>query len=128
MVPIVLVALVVALVLLSALAVLQVLVASGLPLGRLVWGGTHRVLPHRLRIASAASVVLYAAFAALLLSRAGVLLGGGGVVVIVLTWVLFAYFAAGVILNALSRSPAERATMAPTCAVLAAATLVIALS
>ena len=63
----------VALALLAALAVLQLLVASGLPYGRFVWGGTHRVLPHGLRVASAASVLVYAGLAALLLSRAGVL-------------------------------------------------------
>ena len=121
------IALVVALALLAALAVLQLLVASGLPYGRFVWGGTHRVLPHGLRVASAASVLVYAGLAALLLSRAGVLPAGDSAAVIVLTWVVFAFFAASVALNALSRSPAERWTMAPTSLLLAAATLVIAL-
>ena len=121
------IALVVALALLAALAVLQLLVASGLPYGRFVWGGTHRVLPHGLRVASAASVLVYAGLAALLLSRAGVLPAGDSTAVIVLTWVVFAFFAASVALNALSRSPAERWTMAPTSLLLAAATLVIAL-
>ena len=121
------IALVVALALLAALAVLQLLVASGLPYGRFVWGGTHRVLPHGLRVASAASVLVYAGLAALLLSRAGVLPAGDSAAVIVLTWVMFAFFAASVALNAISRSPAERWTMAPTSLLLAAATLVIAL-
>jgi hypothetical protein len=42
--------------------------------------------------------------------------------------VLFAYFAVGVGMNVISRSRAERLTMTPVCAVLAAATLVVALS
>ena len=121
------IALVIALALLAALAVLQLLVASGLPYGRFVWGGTHRVLPHGLRVGSAASVLVYAGLAALLLSRAGVLPAGDSAAVIVLTWVVFAFFAASVALNAISRSPAERWTMAPTSLLLAAATLVIAL-
>ena len=121
------IALVVALALLAALAVLQLLVASGLPYGRFVWGGTHRVLTRGLRVASAASVLVYAGLAALLLSRAGVLPAGDSTAVIVLTWVVFAFFAASVALNAISRSPAERWTMAPTSLLLAAATLVIAL-
>ena len=121
------IALVVALALLAALAVLQLLVASGLPYGRFVWGGTHRVLPHGLRVASVASVLVYAGLAALLLSRAGVLPAGDSTAVIVLTWVVFAFFAASVALNAISRSPAERWTMAPTSLLLAAATLAIAL-
>ena len=59
------IALVVALALLAALAVLQLLVASGLPYGRFVWGGTHRVLPRGLRVASVASVLVYAGLATL---------------------------------------------------------------
>lgn len=121
------VALVVALTLLAALAALQALVAAGLPYGRLVWGGAHRVLPRRLRIGSAISVLVYAGFAALLLSRAGVLPGGDSGVVVVLSWLLFAYFALGTVVNALSRSRAERLVMTPSCALLAVAALVIAL-
>lgn len=121
------IALVVALALLAALAVLQLLVASGLPYGRFVWGGQHRVLPRGLRVGSAVSVLVYAGSAALLLSRAGILPVGDSAAVIVLTWVMFAFFAASVALNAISRSPAERWTMTPTSLLLAAATLVIAL-
>ncbi|ALJ21739.1 hypothetical protein [Microbacterium sp. No. 7] len=117
-----------ALVLLAALAALQVLVALGLPLGRFVWGGRHRVLPTGLRIGSAVSVVLYAAMAALLLSRAGVIPGGDSPFVRVATWVLFGYFALGILMNAISRSRPERLTMTPVTIVLAAATLVVALT
>ncbi|WP_455246665.1 hypothetical protein [Rothia aeria] len=121
------IALVVALILLTALAIMQILAASGLPLGRFVWGGQHRVLPRGLRVGSAVSVLVYAGLAALLLSRAGILPAGDSTAVIVLTWVAFTFFAASVALNALSRSPAERWTMTPTSLLLAAATLVIAL-
>jgi len=113
--------------LLAGLAVLQACVAAGMPWGRLVWGGAHRVLPTRLRIGSAVSVVLYALFAAVLLARAGALPGGGSPVVIVSAWVLLGYFALGILLNLASRSLPERLTMTPVCAVLAAATLIVAL-
>ncbi|WP_157009149.1 hypothetical protein [Agromyces laixinhei] len=120
--------LVIALTVVAALSVLQVLAASGRPVGQFVWGGAHRVLPRRFRIGSAVSILLYAGFAALLLSRAAVVPGGESTIVRVLTWVLFGYFALGMLLNAISRSRAERFTMAPACAVLAVTTLVIALS
>lgn len=123
----VIVSLVVALALLALLAALQAVVAAGLPLGHFVWGGAHRVLPRRLRVGSAVSVLVYFGFAALLLSRAGVMPAGGTTTVVVLTWVLFAYFTLGVLLNGISRSRAERFTMTPMCAVLAVATLIIAL-
>ena len=118
----------VACVVLGALAGLQICVAAGAPWGRLVWGGAHRVLPRRLRVASVASVALYAAFAALLLSRAGILPAGESPAIRILTWVLFGYFALGIVMNAISRSRAERLTMTPVCVVLAAATLIVALS
>ncbi|MEI3848304.1 MULTISPECIES: hypothetical protein [unclassified Microbacterium] len=123
-----LVAATVATLILCALAVLQACVAAGAPWGRFVWGGAHRVLPRRLRIGSAVSVVLYAAFAVVLLSRAGALPGGDSPAVAVITWVLFGYFVVGIAMNAVSRSRAERLTMTPACAALAAATLVVALS
>ena len=122
------IALITALVLLSGLAVLQVLVALGLPLGRLVWGGQHRRLPSRLRIGSGISVLLYAAMAALLLSRAGTIVGGDTPFVLVSTWVLFGYFTLGVLLNSISRSRPERYAMTPTAILLALATLIIALT
>ena len=112
---------------LGALSVVQICVAAGAPWGRVVWGGQHRVLPARLRVGSAVSVLLYVGFAAVLLSRAGLLPGGDTVAVRVLTWVVFAYFVVGIGMNAISRSRVERLTMTPVCVVLAAATLIIAL-
>lgn len=121
------VAAVVATVVLTALAVLQALVAAGRPYGRLVWGGQHEVLPRRLRIGSAVAVVLYAAFAGVLLRRAG-LLGTPGPVIQVAAWVLLGYFALGIMVNLISRSRAERLVMTPTTAVLAGCALVVAIS
>lgn len=120
------VAVVVAGLALAALAVLQVLVASGRPYGRFVWGGQHEVLPQRLRIGSAVSVVIYALMLALLVWRAGGF-GEPGQTAVVGAWALVAYFALGVVVNALSRSRAERLTMTPTCLVLLACSLVVAM-
>jgi len=116
------------LVLLAALAVLQALLALGLPFGHFVWGGQHRVLPARLRIGSAIAVVLYVAMAAVLLSRAGVIPGGDSMFVRVLTWALVGYFALGALMNAISRSRPERFTMTPVAIVLSVAALIIALT
>lgn len=116
-----------ALVLLAALAALQVLLAFGAPFGRLAWGGQHRVLPAGLRVGSVISVAAYTAMAALLLSRAGVIEGDGASVRIA-TWALLGYFSLGILVNAISRSRPERLTMTPVTVVLALATLVIALA
>lgn len=121
------VAVVVAVLVLLALSVLQVLVAAGRPYGRFVWGGQHEVLPTGLRVGSAVSVLVYVAVAVTLALRGG-LLGerppGTGVA----AWVLTGYFVLGVGLNGISRSRSERAVMTPVCVVLAACALVVALS
>ncbi|HWI31769.1 MAG TPA: hypothetical protein VNT50_09775 [Microbacterium sp.] len=123
------VAVVLAVAILAALAILQLCVAFGAPLGHFVWGGRHRVLPARLRVGSVVSIVLYAFIALVLLARAGLVeVLGDGPFVVVTTWVIFGYFTLGIVANAISRSKPERYTMTPVCAVLAACTLVIALS
>lgn len=112
---------------LCALAVFQLLLVAGAPLGRFAWGGQSDVLPTNLRIGSAISVVLYAAFGLLLLEAAGWtgLLPQG--LADTAIWVLTAYFALGVVMNAASRSRAERLVMTPVALALAAACLVLAL-
>lgn len=112
---------------LGALAALQALVALGRPYGRYVWGGAHTVLPTRLRIGSAVSIVVYAVFALVLLDRSGVVSVVDDAVSGAATWVLAAYFGLGILMNAVSRSPAERAWMTPACVVLAVCSAVIAL-
>ncbi|WP_127793353.1 hypothetical protein [Agromyces sp. LHK192] len=122
-----LIAATVATLVLAAIGVVQVLVAAGRPYGRFVWGGQHRVLPRGLRIGSALAVLLYAAIAALLFWRAGAF-GAPTTFAIVATWIVFGYFVFGTLLNAISRSRAERAVMTPACAVLSVCTLIVALA
>lgn len=123
------VAAIVAAVVLAALAVLQILLAAGRPYGRFAWGGGHRVLPAGLRVGSAVAVVLYAVFVLVLFDRSSLIevFGGGGFAVVA-TWVLFGFFTLGIAMNAISRSKAERFTMTPVNVVLAACSLVVALS
>ena len=113
--------------LLAALAVFQLALIGGAPLGRFAWGGQHVVLPARLRIGSAVSIAVYGVVALLLLRAAGAhsVLSDG--VVDVAMWVLTGYFALGVVLNAISRSRPERLVMTPVALALAVVCLVLAL-
>jgi hypothetical protein len=112
---------------LLALAVFQVALIAGAPIGRFAWGGQHDVLPSKLRIGSAVSIVLYALFAIVLLDRADVIEVLPDVVSTVGTWVLVGYFALGIVLNGISRSKPERNLMAPVSLVLAVLSLLVAL-
>ena len=122
------VAAVVAYVLLAGLAVFQIALAAGAPLGQFAWGGKHRVLPRVLRIASAVSVLVYALFAYVISRAVGYATDVGDVrESYPLIWVLTAYFGIGVLANAASRSRPERLVMTPVALVLALCCLVIAL-
>ena len=114
-------------VLLAALAAFQLALIAGAPWGRLAWGGQDRVLPARKRIGSVVSIVLYAVFAVVALDRAGVadLLPDGFAVVAM--WVIVAYLALGIPLNAISRSRPERFVMTPVVVVLVVLALLVAL-
>jgi hypothetical protein len=115
-------------VILGGLALFQAGLAAGQPWGRLAWGGQHVVLPSRLRIGSAVSIVLYVAIAAVVLTAAAVVLVLPRGFADVAIWVLVGYFALGILLNGVSRSRAERAVMTPLVVGLTACCLVVALA
>ncbi|MET3904204.1 hypothetical protein [Paenarthrobacter sp. 4246] len=115
-------------IILGCLAVFQVALVAGAPIGRFAWGGQHEVLPRKLRIGSIVSILLYALFGYAALAQAGLV-----PVLIsqpftgVFMWVLTAYFALGVVLNAISRSKPERFVMTPVALVLAILFLLLSL-
>ena len=114
-------------VVLALIAVLQVALALGAPLGHFAWGGQHRVLPARLRIGSLVSILIYAVIALLAWERVRAidLLPNG--VAEVGMWVVFAYFVLGIFMNAISRSKPERFTMVPVTLVLTALSFLVAM-
>jgi hypothetical protein len=116
-------------VLLAALAVFQMALVAGAPLGRFAWGGGSPVLPTRLRVGSAVSVVIYAVIAWVVAGsvslRSEPVNDGGADLGI---WILTAYFTLGVALNAASRSRPERIVMTPVALLLAVCCLGIALA
>jgi hypothetical protein len=115
-------------VILAVLAVFQLALALGAPIGRFAWGGQHRVLPAKLRIGSLVSILIYAVIALLALDRVDLIDVVPDPVSTVGMWIVFAYFVLGIPLNAVSRSKAERYTMTPVVAVLAVLSLLVALS
>jgi hypothetical protein len=115
-------------VILGGLAVFQLALVFGAPLGHFAWGGADRVLPRAKRIGSAVSILLYAVFAWVFLMKAGVVpVVLPEIVVDVATWVIVGYFALGIPLNAISRSKPERYTMTPILIVLLVLALIVAL-
>jgi len=121
-------ALYIALCILTGLAIFQILLIAGKPLGEYAWGGQNKVLPRKLRVASISSLFIYAGFAVLIASKAGLLPGGESAFVQVTMWVATGYFFLGIFVNAISRSKKERFLMTPVAAALALCFLIVSLT
>lgn len=116
-------------VLFAVLALFQLALALGAPLGRFAWGGGSVRLPTALRVGSVISIALYALFCAIITERAGLAtLFPWTSISAVGIWIVTAYLGLGIVMNAISRSPPERYTMTPLVAVLFALSLIVALS
>lgn len=114
-------------VVLALLAAFQVALVFGAPLGRFAWGGQHRVLPARLRVGSAVSLVIYAFIVLVAWDRVGAIDIFGDLFAEIAMWVIFGYFTLGILMNAMSRSKPERYVMVPVCIVLAVLSFFIAM-
>lgn len=113
---------------LGVVALFQVAIAFGAPVGRASWGGTHEgVLPRNLRAASAIAAVVWTLAALVILGRAdlGPLSGG---FTHWAAWVLVGVLALGSVMNAASKSRWERYGWAPFTMTLAVLCAVVAAS
>lgn len=114
---------------LAVLSVFQLLLIAGKPLGSYAWGGQHKVLPKRLRVASLFSVVLYIVFGIFLASKAGLAaVVQDSTILTVVMWMFTSYFVLGIFMNAISRSKKERLLMTPIAFSLAVVFLLVTLN
>lgn len=114
---------------LGLLAIFQLLLALGAPLGHFAWGGQQKTLSAKFRIGSVVSIVIYALCAVLIIGKAGIFeVPLSSTILNVGAWFLAVYFTLGVLMNAISRSKPERYTMTPVALILATCLFVLALS
>jgi hypothetical protein len=113
----------------GGMAIFQILLAVGLPLGHAAFGGKNAVLPGRLRAASAMSVLLFCAAFYVVLASGGVVgAASESAPVRIGIWVFVAIFGLSMLANTFSRSRWERFLMAPIGLVLTACCVVLALA
>lgn len=110
-----------------SIAVFQVLLALGYPLGEFAMGGYYKVLPKRLRIASVvnAFILLFMGFVFLQHTHA---LIGIDLSTNILVWVITIFLGINTIANLVSRSKKERYVMTPLSGLTFILCLFIALS
>ncbi|MBR3142495.1 MAG: hypothetical protein IKF09_05000 [Clostridiales bacterium] len=115
-------------VLLLIVAVLEVLLICGLPLGEFTMGGRYKVLPPMYRVFAASSVVLQI-FGALMLLQGGgfmnMMFGAGPTRII--CYVFAGFFAVNTVMNVISPSKKEKYVMTPLAAVEAVCFLITAI-
>lgn len=110
------------------LAVFQIALATGLPLGHLAWGGAVRVLPTPLRIASAGSALL-ALLAWGAVAQSGAIIGPvlPEVWLRPIFWGLVVIFGLSVLANLFGARGAERVHGVPLAGLCAGSSLALAL-
>jgi hypothetical protein len=112
---------------LAMLALLQVALVLGAPLGHFAWGGQDRVLPARKRIGSVVSILIYGLMAVVAWDRVGAISIFPDLFSQIAMWVIFAYSVLGILMNAISRSKPERYMMVPVSIALSVLSFLIAI-
>jgi hypothetical protein len=114
--------------LLLGMALLQLTLALGAPLGRLAWGGKHVRLPGRLRRRSVLAAVVFAGSIAVVLAAREVLFSVDPGTLEALLWALAALFGFSAVANSASGRLVERLTGTPIAFLLCISCAVLALS
>jgi hypothetical protein len=120
---------VLAAIVLCVMSLFHLALAAGVPWGVAAWGGTHRILPPKLRAGSVAAAAILVFAGVIILARAGVVaLGAHSMFVRAASWALAAYFALNTLGNLSSSSRLERVVMTPVAAVLAVCFAIVVLA
>ena len=107
----------------------QLALAAGAPWGAYAMGGAFPGrFPPRLRVAAVVQAVVLALLAVLVLAKAGLVLPEVGVVAPWAAWPAVASSAVSTVLNAITRSVAERRTWFPVAVITLATSLAVALA
>ena len=111
-----------------SIAVFQVLLSLGYPLGEFAMGGYYKVLPKKLRIASVVNAFILLFMGFVFLQHTNVLGGLDFLSTNILVWVITIFLGINTIANLISRSKKERFVMTPLSGLTFILCLFIALS
>ena len=96
-----------------AIAVFQILLSLGYPLGEFAMGGYYKVLPKKLRIASVANALVLLCMGFVFLQHTNIIVGLDFLPTHILVWVITIFLGLNTIANLISRSKKERLVMTP---------------
>ena len=108
--------------------IFQLLLAVGLPLGNMAWGGNHRILPLKLRISSLLSAGLFILAAVVFLQKAKIIsVFNWDLGVNILAWFFVVLFGLSILGNLTSNSGLEKKIMTPIAITLTVLCLILTL-
>ena len=111
---IVLIAALIAVVFFAVLSIFQLLLAIGLRLGKLAYGGKYEKLPTNMRIMSIVAIGIFVLASISVLERAGIIIiFNNPILTMVIVWIIAIYLAFNTLLNVLSKSKPEKLIMTP---------------
>ena len=115
-------------ILFTSIAVFQVLLSLGYPLGEYAMGGYYKVLPKKLRIVGVVNALILLFMGFVFLQHTNVLIGIDFLSTNILVWIITIYLGINTIANLISRSKKERFIMTPLSGFTFMLCLLIALS
>jgi hypothetical protein len=122
------IAAIIVVVLFSLLTVFQFLLALGLPLGHLAYGGKHEKLPRNLRISSIVAIGIFIFGSLEVLENANLItLVNIPLVSLITVWILAIYLTLNTLMNLLSKSKKEKLIMTPISLIAAICCYIIAI-
>jgi hypothetical protein len=96
------------------ISVIQLLLAIGLPLGKLAYGGKYEKLPPNMRITSIVAIGIFTIASIAMLERAGIIIVfNNPIFTLVFVWIIAIYLAFNTLLNLMSKSKQEKLIMTP---------------
>jgi hypothetical protein len=110
------------------IAVFQVMLSLGFPLGEMALGGYYKVLPRRLRFLSAVNAMMLLVMAIVFLQHSEVITKFDFLPTDLLVWVITIFLAINTLANFLSRSKKERLIMTPISGIVCVLCFIITIS
>ncbi|MFC4402574.1 hypothetical protein [Gracilibacillus xinjiangensis] len=94
-------------------ALFQVFLALGYPLGEFAMGGYYKILPGKLRIVSAVNAIILLLFGFVFLLHSNIISGFDFIATNIFVWIITIFLGINTIANLISRSKKERYVMTP---------------
>ena len=118
----------IAVVFFAVLSVFQLLLAIGLPLSKLAFGGRYEELPISMRILSVVSIGIFIVASISLLERVGIIIVFNNPIFnLVFIWIIAFYLALNTLMNIMSKSKQEKLIMTPISLILSISCFLVAI-